>query len=110
MVSSPLSIATTLAWKAVGVHDSLRVTCVTGQTSRQNLWPDEKQLYDALRHSSVNSSVGDGSCGTRELAGDLFGDERQLVGVVAHPGRERVRTGSGAPFLSSSVMRASPRP
>ena len=27
------------AWKAVGVWFSLRVTCITGQTSRQNLWP-----------------------------------------------------------------------
>src|SRR5687767_8386097 len=62
MSSSPRSIATTLAWKAVGVHDSLRSTCVTGQTSRQNLWPEEKQLYEALRHSSTNAAVlGSGS-------------------------------------------------
>jgi hypothetical protein len=46
-----------LAWKAVGVHDSFRLTCITGQTSRQNLWPDEKQLYEALRHSWTNSRV-----------------------------------------------------
>ena len=38
--SSPFSIATTFAWNAVGVHDSLRSTCITGQTSRQNLWPE----------------------------------------------------------------------
>jgi hypothetical protein len=44
MSSSPRSIAMTLAWKAVGVQDSLRSTWVTGQTSRQNLWPEEKQL------------------------------------------------------------------
>jgi hypothetical protein len=30
---------------------------MTGQTSRQNLWPEEKQLYDALRHSATNSRV-----------------------------------------------------
>ena len=84
MVSSPRSIATTLAWNAVGVHDSLRVTCITGQTSRQNLWPEEKQLYDALRHCAVNSSVSVGSSGVLEVARDLVGDERELVGVVAH--------------------------
>ena len=44
MSSRPLSIATMLAWKAVGVWFSFRVTCMTGQTSRQNLWPEEKQL------------------------------------------------------------------
>ena len=57
MSSWPRSIATTLAWNAVGLQDSLRLTCTTGQTSRQNLWPDEKQLYDALRHSARNSTV-----------------------------------------------------
>jgi hypothetical protein len=41
--TSPCSIATMLAWNAVGVWFSLRVTCITGQTSRQNLCPDEKQ-------------------------------------------------------------------
>ena len=44
MDSSPFSIATTFAWNAVGVWTSLRVTCITGQTSRQNLWPELKQL------------------------------------------------------------------
>jgi hypothetical protein len=44
MSSSPRSMATTLAWKAVGVQDSFRSTWVTGQTSRQNLCPEEKQL------------------------------------------------------------------
>ena len=44
MSSRPLSIAMMLAWKAVGVWFSFRVTWVTGQTSRQNLWPEEKQL------------------------------------------------------------------
>ena len=39
----PCSIATMLAWNAVGVWFSLRVTCMTGQTSRQNLCPEEKQ-------------------------------------------------------------------
>jgi hypothetical protein len=53
-----LSIATTFAWKAVGVWRSSRVTCMTGQTSRQNLWPELKQLYAALRHSSTSSSAG----------------------------------------------------
>jgi hypothetical protein len=37
-------MATTFAWKAVGVCRSSRVTCITGQTSRQNLWPELKQL------------------------------------------------------------------
>ncbi len=41
---TPCSIATTLAWKAVGVWASSRVTCITGQTSRQNLCPELKQL------------------------------------------------------------------
>src|SRR5262245_56817929 len=50
-------MATTLAWNAVGEHDSLRVTCTTGHTSRQNLWPDEKQLYEPLCHSARNSVV-----------------------------------------------------
>ena len=39
----PFSIATMLAWNEVGVWFSLRVTCITGQTSRQNLCPEEKQ-------------------------------------------------------------------
>ncbi|UMG91051.1 hypothetical protein [Nocardioides sp. TF02-7] len=47
-----------MAWKAVGVHDSLRVTCITGHTSRQNLCPEEKQLYAALRHCAANSCSG----------------------------------------------------
>ena len=38
-----LPIATTLAWNAVGEWFSFCVTCVTGQTSRQNLWPELKQ-------------------------------------------------------------------
>src|SRR5919112_1727652 len=57
MSSSPRSMATTLAWKAVGVHDSLRSTWVTGHTSRQNLCPEEKQLYEVLRHCSTNAAV-----------------------------------------------------
>src|SRR5918997_3363119 len=57
MSSSPRSMATTFAWKAVGVHDSLRSTWVTGQTSRQNLWPEEKQLYEVLRHCSTKAAV-----------------------------------------------------
>ncbi len=38
----PCSIATMFAWNAVGVWFSLRVTCITGHTSRQNLCPEEK--------------------------------------------------------------------
>ena len=53
----PFSIATMLAWNAVGVWFSLRVTCITGQTSRQNLWPEEKHPYALPRHCSTNSSV-----------------------------------------------------
>ena len=41
--TSPFSIATIEAWNEVGVWFSLRVTCMTGHTSRQNLCPDEKQ-------------------------------------------------------------------
>ena len=43
---------------AVGVCRSSRVTCMTGQTSRQNLWLELKQLYAAFRHSSTSSSDG----------------------------------------------------
>ena len=44
------------AWKAVGVWFSLRVTCMTGQTSRQNLCPEEKQPYAFVRHCSTKAS------------------------------------------------------
>src|SRR5680860_38233 len=55
MSSSPCSMATMLAWKAVGLWFSFLVTCSTGHTSRQNLWPDEKQLYPFSRHCSTKS-------------------------------------------------------
>ena len=88
MVSSPRSIATTLAWNAVGVHDSLRVTCMTGQTSRQNLWPEEKQLYDALRHCAVNSSVSVGSSGSSKSRAISSGMSASSSGLSRMPGRE----------------------
>src|SRR5215213_900215 len=47
---------TMFAWKAVGLWFSLRVTCMTGQTSRQNLCPDVKHPYALFRHFSTNSS------------------------------------------------------
>ena len=50
-------MATTLAWNAVGLCVSSCVTCRTGHTSRQNLWPELKQLYAAFRHSSTSRSV-----------------------------------------------------
>ena len=81
------------------------MTCVTGQTSRQNLWPEEKQLYDALRHCAVNSSVSVGSSAPRTRARDLVRDLRQLVGVVAHPGVNGTDTGSAGPCRSSCVIR-----
>jgi len=43
MVMSPCSMATTLAWKAVGEWFSFCVTPITGHTLRQNLWPELKQ-------------------------------------------------------------------
>src|SRR5918992_2451312 len=49
-------MATTFAWKAVGVWFSFRVTCMTGQTSRQNLWPELKQPKAASCHCSMNSA------------------------------------------------------
>jgi hypothetical protein len=66
-------MATTLAWKAVGVHDSLRSTWVTGQTSRQNLWPDEKQLYEALRHCSTKARVRGSPSGSGRGAARVSG-------------------------------------
>src|SRR5207244_1160003 len=53
----PSSIATTFVWNAVGVCASSRVTCITGQTSRQNLCPELKQLYAAFRHFAANSDT-----------------------------------------------------
>ncbi len=43
---------------AGGVCRSSRVTCITGQTSRQNLWPELKQFHAASRHSSSNRASG----------------------------------------------------
>src|SRR5687768_17471272 len=58
MSSRPCSMATMFAWKAVGLWFSLRVTCITGHTSRQNLWPEEKQLYPLSRQVSTKSRCG----------------------------------------------------
>src|SRR3954447_18743590 len=84
--SSPRSIAMTLAWKAVGVHDSLRSTWVTGQTSRQNLCPDEKQLYEALRHSSTNARVFGSASGTGTAPARVSGYWASSGGLDGAPG------------------------
>src|SRR4051812_28814949 len=86
MSSSPRSIATTLAWKAVGVHDSFRSTWVTGQTSRQNLCPEEKQLYEALRHSSTNARVRGSPGGAGRGAARVSGKPRNSGGLDGTPG------------------------
>ena len=81
----------------MGVHDSLRVTCITGQTSRQNLWPEEKQLYDALRHCSVNSSVGVGSGGGSCARAISSGISASSSGLSRMPGVNGTDTGSEGP-------------
>src|SRR3954468_18766259 len=86
MSSSPRSIATTLAWKAVGVHDSFRSTWVTGQTSRQNLCPEEKQLYEALRHSSTKSRVLGSASGTGTGPASVSGYSASSGGLDGAPG------------------------
>ena len=89
----------------MGVHDSLRVTCVTGQTSRQNLWPEEKQLYAALRHCSVNSSVGVGSEGSSRARAISSGITVSSSALSRMPGVNGIDTGSDAPGGSSWVIR-----
>src|SRR5918997_2531705 len=86
MSSSPRSIAITFAWKAVGVHDSLRSTCVTGQTSRQNLWPEEKQLYDVLRHCSTKAAVRGSATGSGMGAASSSGKSASSGGLDGTPG------------------------
>src|ERR687889_838482 len=95
MSSSPRSMATTLAWKAVGVQDSLRSTWVTGQTSRQNLCPDEKQLYEALRHSSTKARVFSSAGGDGRGAASTSGDCASPGGFEGMPGVKGCGRGRG---------------
>ena len=88
----------------MGVHDSLRVTWVTGQTSRQNLCPEEKQLYAALRHCSVNSCVGVGSGGWSWARTISSGIAASSAGLSRMPGVNGTDTGSDALGRSSWVM------
>ncbi len=52
---SPCSIATMFAWNAVGEWFSFCVTPTTGQTLRQNLWPELKQPERQLQLGRVGS-------------------------------------------------------
>src|SRR5215211_6018099 len=103
MSSSPRSIATTLAWNAVGVHDSFRSTWVTGQTSRQNLCPEEKQLYEASRHSSTKARVRGSGSGVGSGPARTSGNAASSGGLLGTPGVNGSDSASGPCVRSGST-------